>query len=814
MDIRRLLWRGLGGLMPAIRHRPLRGEITVRGLRRAATAQIDEHGVAHISADNDRDLHFAAGFVCAHDRLFQLELWRRYFAGRLAETFGELQVPTTLGTFGGGFRLSSVDHLHRLLGFREWARASLSACAEEVQVALEASAAGINAYLDTARSRLPIELRVLGLSPEQFSAVDLMMYLKGMAFALNVSWRATIANGRLQAALGAGGDHLDQRRMNELLLSSSGADAMGVTGGAGTEVLGSLGALLDAAAKLRGGAGGAGGSNAWVISGAHTASGAPLLANDTHLNLLTPAAVWEVALSTPGHHVAGGALPGTGLVLIGRNQQVAWGMTLGMAHDTDLYWEQLRGPDRVEDACGETAISCRGRADWERVTVTPCEIAVRGSKTKRITLRSTPRGPLISDAVTSRATSLALSMRWTGMAATPDADAIYRLNRAATVQQACQAASLVACPALSFVFATKAGEIGYQLAGLFPVRRGGAAILPRAAWDPDGEWTGFVPFGSLPAATNPAEGFIVSANDALARNDSPHTLAAFYDPPHRARRIRDVIVGRIRRATKLRASDCAALQVDDLSLQAQVLVEKVLKPVCHRLTLPASGAARWMLAEMLAWDFRASSSSRPAAIFHVFYQCLLWRGLRARLGDELFRQLFEVANSRSFVVENLLISSDSAWFGGSAEKARLISVALADAESELDVLLGPDPSRWTWGRLHRSSFPHALGKLPIVGRLFGISPFPAGGSPMTVNQHAYSFGSPFATGVGPAFRHIADLASPEVGGTAVPPGNCGNPASAHATDQVALWREGRLKRHPFASPSRLAATVRLLPPPR
>ena len=791
------LWRRLlpGPRTAAAPGAPLR----VPGLGQEVRICRDASGVAHVFASDERDAAFGLGVATAQDRLWQMETLRRLAGGRLAELMGDRAV-------GGrrmhlpGSRILEVDAFYRSLRMYPVARQERAQHPPEAQEALEAFAEGVNAWIGRCRPRdLPPEFLLAGLDPEPWRPEDSLVVGKLIGWLLSLAFAAKPILAAL-AARPALGPLLppDLRRGTCILGGASGGDGAGPAG----EI-----ADLELLARRTLGLLGPGlGSNSWVLGGSRTASGKPILCNDPHLVFGLPAFWYPAALATPSHRVIGVTIPGTPGIVIGRNDQLAWGFTAVMADDGDYYQETL-------DASGARYLRAGA---WRAVETVEETFRVRGRRAPEVrALRFVRHGEVLCPLLPEAEGEAPRSFRWVGLEAWPGVGAVLGMNRAHRVAEFEAALRDFAVPAQNVLVADVHGGIAYFCAGKFP-RRPFAGQAP-ALLDgsrPEHAWQGYLDWSELPHRIAPPGDLLVTANNRTAADLDPSLAGGYWEPPYRASRIAQLLAG----SARLRAEDMARIQVDDLSLQAAGLVARLVRPHADAL---ADARARRAAGLLLGWDGRMAADSPGAALFHLFYQEVLRRGFRPALEREapgLFARYFGLLHFAVPAADSALLTADGAWFPEGTRP--LAETCLAAAWEEAARRLGPDPTAWRWGALHRLALVHALGRgggrLPrILDWLFRLNrgPFPVPGDGMTVNLAAFSLVEPFDVGAGPSLRQIVDLADPEGARWVLPGGASGDPCSPHYADQVEDWLQGVLRpmRILTGEEAAPACALRLLP---
>jgi penicillin amidase len=736
----------------------IEGEIPTAGLHAPVEILRDGAGVPHVFAASERDAHFALGFAHAQDRLWQLEMNRRIAAGRVSEVVG----PAGLDT----------DRFVRTLGVRRAAQANLAHLDEPTRSALEAYAAGINAFLAT-DPVLPPEFLLLRIRPEPWSAVDSLSWLKMMAWDLGGNWRNELLRMRLARVLPAA-------RIHEFLPPYPGdappsiRDLDEVYEGLEREPPRIAGADESADADL------AFGSNSWAVSGAHTESGKPLLANDPHLGFTAPS-VWYLAhLRAPGLDVIGASLPGVPGVLVGRNDRIAWGFTNTGPDVQDLYLEKL-------DSAGHY-LTPEGSQPFETIAET---IRVKGAADETMQVRLSRHGPVISDvapsalALTPRGYAMALT--WTALARDDlTMQAAVRIGRARDWNEFEAALRDLHAPQQTVTYADAEGNIGFVAAGRVPVRKPGndlKGLAPAPGWDARYDWAGYLPFEALPRAFNPPEGAVVSANHKITPPGYPHHITFEWQPPHRARRIEELLS----QPGKKSAERFARMQLDTVSLAVRGVLPHLLA------TQPRGEAAREALDRLSAWD-ASMAADRPEPLIVTAW----WRELARRIySDELGDAFRANWSARAIFVQGVL-GSGSRWCDDVRSRpmetcAQLLSESLDRALDELKERYGADAAGWRWGEAHAAEQRHRpFSRHRLLARLFDIR-VPSGGDAYSINAGRSDWNdenAPYANRHGASYRAIYDLSDPDASLFIHAGGQSGNPLSRHYRAFAQAWSRG------------------------
>lgn len=737
----------------------INGSETVAGLEAPVEIIRDRWGVPHIFAQNEEDLMFAQGYVTAQDRLWQMEFSRRTGSGTLSEILGEVTLET--------------DRFIRTVGFRRAAQAELERLDPETQRNLEAYARGVNTYIDSHPDKLPLEFTLLGFRPEPWQPLDSVTWGKVMAWDLGGNWESEILRA---AAVREFGEDL-----TKALTPGYPADAptivpAGVSyAGISARALASYGPIKEAL-----GAGLIGiGSNNWVVDGAKSTTGKPLLANDPHLGIAMPAIWYEIHLCGGGVDVTGASFPGVPGVIIGHNRSIAWGVTNVGPDVQDLYIEKIN-PDNPNQYLYQDK--------WEEMKVIREEIRVKGKQEPAILeVKVTRHGPILNSVVEGLEQPLAL--RWTASEPGTISRSVLAINRASNWKEFRDALRYWSVPSQNFVYADVQGNIGYQTPGDIPIRAKGNGLVPVPGWTGEYEWTGYIPFDELPSVYNPPTHFIATANNKVVGDDYRYLISYEWDPGYRAKRIVQMLTAK----EKLGPEDFGQIHRDYKSLFAADVV-----PYLTALQPRDERTAR-ALEYLKNWDFNLTADSVAGSIFETYYTKFLNNAYGSVMSPEFFRQ-YRGAPTHVLCTVNMLEDPTNAW-RANLEKAtgrRLEEIQLSSLEEavkDLTQQLGNDMAAWRWGRLHRATFNHPFGEMKPLNLLFNAGPYETGGDGLTVNNAGYPVGKSFDQKTVPSLRLIANLADLNQSQFVHTTGQSGQLFARHRDDFIPLWLKGEY--HPW-----------------
>ncbi|CAL9544914.1 Acyl-homoserine lactone acylase QuiP [Streptomyces sp. enrichment culture] len=860
-----------------------KGSLTLDGLSGPVDVKRDGYGIPQIYASSDEDLFMAQGYVQAQDRFYEMDVRRHMTAGRLSEMFGKSQVDN--------------DEFLRTLGWERIAKEEYDTkLSDSTKKYLQAYAKGVNAYLKGKEGKeISLEYAALGFSndykPQEWTPVDSVSWLKAMAWDLRGNMQDEIDRALMTSRLGPkqiadlypqypysrNRAIVQEGQYDELTqtfeqgpgagTSTDGTGTGTSTGGtagtgtgtgtgtgagtaAGTDPNAASGALqtqlsglyevLDDLPAAVGVNGNGIGSNSWVVGGAHTITGQPLLANDPHLSPSLPSVWYQMGLHcrtvsrTCQFDVSGYTFAGMPGVIIGHNQDIAWGLTNSGVDVTDLYLEKLTGDGYLYDG---KVVPFESRVET---------IKVAGGKSKDIIVRETNNGPLLSDrddelvkagkkatvdtAAPDRGDGYGIALRWTALDAGRTMDAVFEMDKAADWNDFRAAAALFEVPSQNLVYADTENHIGYTLPGRIPTRaKGHDGSIPAPGWDAKYRWTGYIDQDELPYEYDPKRGYIVTANQAVVGKDYPYTLTTDWGYGTRSQRITDLIESKIKGDGKVSTEDMRQMQMDNSSEIAKLLVPTLLKiDVGDKDVREAQKLLE-------GWDYTQDADSAAAAYFNAVWRNVLKLSFGNKLPKELRvkgqclwvepvdttgpvdddRRVRECGQrdadqaqpdggDRWFeVVRTLMDDQDSDWWKAPEAGTRpdadnrdeLFKRAMIDARWELTAKLGKDIDTWSWGRLHRLFLKNQTLGTEGPGFLqyaLNRGPWKLSGGEATVNATGWNAAGGYGVVWVPSMRMVVNLGDLDKSRWINLSGASGHAYSAHYTDQTSKWVKGEL----------------------
>jgi penicillin amidase len=735
-----------------------RGRVVIPSLFAPVDARFDRQGIPHVRAVLEVDAWRALGFIHAADRLFQMELRRRAAQGRLAEIFGHAAVAT--------------DREARVSGYAALARRDWDLLGEHERVALTAYADGVNAFL--ADHPLPLEMRALSLTPEPWTPVDSLAFVRLFHDGLSVA--VAVERGAF--------DDARARGVNAavLLLDASEPGSTEVAPEIAELLAGIKGAtrVVEPAAETA-----PAGSNAWALAGTRTASGKPLLAGDPHLAAERPG-VWYAAhvTSADGLDVVGLTLAGAPGVVIGHNGRVAWSLTMHQADDSDLFVEQ------VDWAAG----TYRRNDSWVPLDRTTETISVKGEADAAVDIARTVHGPIVLTLDESPGFALARAFAAADLPQGPRA--FLEAARARSGAELLAAWTHFAGPSVNVCWADVAGAIGVKAAGAIPRRLLGDGRFPVPGWTAVYDWNGAIPAEALPAIAAPGDGLIATANDDWSVSGRRIPYPGFFEEPDRAQRARD-LGSALKAAT---VADMRLMQNDVYSPYAARVVSVLRQQVF------ADPRAVKAVSVLSAWGARADTRG-PSRLFYAFM-----KAIRKEAGSTTARMTWSM-------LDHMIDGSGAQSFWDDPATPRVetrvgrIERALASAIDSVEREDGTDPARWSFGRTHRLAYEHPFASvLPAkIAKRLVIGPVELPGEWHTLDVAGFPLrGERYDVTQIPSARLIVDLSDPDASRLVLPLGQSGQLLDRHGRDQLRAWSVGHDFPLPFTAKAVEAATISTL----
>lgn len=737
----------------------------------------DSMAIPYIIAKTDEDAAFALGYVHAQDRLFTMDLIRRAGEGRLSEVMGEKSVP--------------FDKMFRTVGLKRIVDRNIKNINAKSRSLLNAYARGVNLYIRNAKGKYPAEFDVLGYDPEEWKPEHSLIVGRMMAWELNISWWIDFTFSALVQKFGEEKviEILPDYPENSQFIMPTGLKNLPNISRAFVEVdkkfrefIGMSGTHL--------------GSNNWVVNGKKSLSGLPMIANDTHLHFSAPSRWYAAVIRVGNWSVEGFTLPGAPVVIVGKNQNVSWGVTNIMLDDADFYIEKLDSTQKKYLFNGE----------WKYLDIIKDTIKVKNEKEVVFEVKSTHRGVIISNIhpftilYPESNSDAVISMRWLGADFSDELYAFYLINRANNWNEFKSAFQFYGLPGQNFVYADKDGNIGYMFGGKLPIR---SSVSPTFIYDGTTDkydWKGFVPMNEVPSFLNPPANFIATANNKVIKDFKYH-ISNIWEPSSRSERINYLLAAKEKHSVE----DFRKYQMDITSPYAEKIVKHILNSFEGVKIVDANlNSALQMFKQ---WDYDMNEFSQVPTIYAMFLKYFLENTLLDELGDDLFNEYVFVANVPYRVAIKMLADSANSWFDNVStpnieSKKDIIRKSLSDALSDLENSLGKNMAMWQWGSLHKVTFKHSFsGASKIIDKFINIGPFSIGGDGTTLFNTEYGFKKgikdfplfdheQFDNILGPTMRYIFDFEKPNEFQMILTTGQSGNFMSNHYKDMSKMWLHG------------------------
>lgn len=721
-------------------------------LRSNASVYFDERMVPHIFAQNEEDALFIQGYIHARFRLWQMEFQTHAAAGRLSEIVGE--------------RALDFDRSQRRLGMVYGAENSLREIEadSETRLAADSYTAGVNAYIETLNERsLPIEYKLLGYRPEKWSNLKSALFLKYMALDLAgheedfemSNARAVFSSGDFNLIYPIIMDSLDpivpkgtvyEAEPIALAIPES-ADSLYYSYKETNNI--------DNPHKPDK----ANGSNNWAVSGSKTATGAPILASDPHLGLNLPALWYEMQISTPDYNAYGATFPGAPHVIIGFNDDIAFGFTNGMRDVRDYYEVIFKDESRSEYRFNDTWMPSKFRIE---------NILIKDKPAFMDTVAYTHIGPVMYDKrfTGGRGTGRKdYAVRWKAHDASNELKVFYLLNRATNYNDYVAAIRYLHTPGQNVVFASKSGDIAIWAQGQFPAKwyRQGDFVMPGN--NSDYFWQYNIPEEQNPHQVNPERGFVSSANQLPTDTAYPYYLGGAY-PPYRGFEINR----RLEQMNNITVEDMLHLQVDNYNVFGEIAAPELIKRV-NRAELSADAQKYF---DMLAtWDFRNETDSRGTTIF-----VNVWDTLESIVWKRILPDSVKVPWPHESTLIDLIKRGDSS-LNILANLDADIKTAIEQSTKLFANL--EKGKRLEWAKFKDTQLRHLTQQEALSVRHLNI-----GGGEHVINATKHQHG--------PSWRMVVSMTDEIEAYGIYPGGQSGNPGSRYYDDFSEKWARGEFYR--------------------
>lgn len=736
----------------------IRAEISMPSLSNDVRVVRDRHGVPGLIGDNELDLFHALGYVMAEDRLWQMDFLRRAATGRLSEIFG----PEYL----------EQDHFIRSvlwLNKKELAREKGD---KEQSKCVSMFVKGVNSYISSHYSKLPVEFSLLEYKPAPFTENDVIAITRALAWASSPSALVDPVMTRIVSKLG-------KKDALKLLPSDPAAGApliMDVFDGwrpegyffdrfHGNDVLAALSGLK--------------GGSAWAVGGEKSGVGRTIICWNIQQILSAPRFWYRARLSTGDFSLAGAFIPGAPVAIAGANKNICWGAITAPIDDADLFLESV-------DTVGTPK---RWFVDgWAPIKERVENYKPKGGSTLTRPVYYTSTGPIVS----SLENNLAISLKWTGMEGANLLKTFYRLNRAANGNECLEAAKELTAPCMSLVWADNEHNFGAVTCGKAPLRPAQSdGIIPMPAWTGAHDWMGTITAPELPAKINPGKGALAVAQGRPGGRDYPVFLGCYWDVADLGPRIEQMLFNEPDHSE----TTFKKIQTDCFSPTAQALKPTLVKALKGAEGLNETEKKALKIFE--SWDCKMAGQSSAAAVYGLIYESLVRELFFHRLGEDLFNAFTLHKPTVRRAVLSALGETGSGWID-SKDRGPVLRNSFKRAIEMGASRMGSDPEDWQWANLSSTVFKHPLTSHSRLWELvYNVGPIKMEGSDDTINYSAWSFSQPFKVTAAVTLRQTAQMISPPDLMAISPMGVSGHFFSGHYKDQMENWLSGQLFRDPI-----------------
>lgn len=745
-----------------------KGTLQLSGLQEKVEVWFDDYGIPHIYAQNKLDLYRALGYVHAQERLWQMELVRRIAPGRLSEILGKDLLETDKFFRTLGIHLSSSAAATKLRA------APVLSEDYEVLQQTEAYLAGINQFVENGPT--PLEYSLLGIEKTPFVLEDVYNAVGYMSFSFAAAHKTDPLVNYISRQLGpAWLDDLGIKgdTSRAIIPSHAGDTAKAVLSSHVFKIL----EKLPASPFI--------GSNSWVLGPQKTKSGKVIFANDPHIGFSQPAVWYEAYLETPDFEIYGYHLAGYPFAILGHNRRIAVGLTMLENDDIDFYEETVADQDSATYLVDGEQLRFESRREV---------IQVKGADPVKLMVRSTIHGPVVNDVLGERAGKKPLSMFWTfNQLENELLQATCQLNNAKSPQDVATAAARIHAPGLNVMYGDAAGNYAWWATAKLIKRPGHVnsfGFLDGAGGQD--EPLGFYAFEENPHAINPPWGYVYSANnqpDSIGGSLYP----GYYMPEDRAKRINQLLQSR----NDWDRESVKRMLMDETSLVAKQITASLLPKVIAR----PDGVSSQAVELMTSWDGSFAGDRPEPVIFSRWMYELLSNAMEDELGEEYF-QLFMNTDLRKRTLPRLVENPASPWWdnAGTAGTRETMDEAVNGAFAEAIAFLvdqhGRNVSGWTWRQVHTLTHGHALGVVPILGKLLNVGEFKVSSGEELINNLGYSLTNEglYKVTFGPSTRRVVDFGDIENSESILPTGQSGVISSPHYDDQAEMFVKGKFRK--------------------
>lgn len=775
-------------------------ELTAKGISGDISIFRNDRYIPHAVCKSKSDMFFAMGYCHAQDRLWQMDFARRLGKGRLSEVIGP--------------EFFQTDRLMKTLGMDSLAHYIYTKLSPMSQKMLLNYAKGVNVYLENHANQLPFEFGAMDYTPEQWKAVDCVIIQRLYAWQQSSSFWTDIFYGEIAEKIGVAKafqlipgypdgapcitddttitNFVNPKKSEYIAYNVDSRDSC-------ISALSNISQEYREIRKILKMGGSSAGSNSWALKKKKKDSCSAILACDPHHTLRLPPEWYQIHISSPEMNLIGLTLPGTPLMMAGRNNHIAWGCASMNADDFDYKIEKT---DPSDPAFYFDSLGKRKKFDFRKDTV-----RIKGGEDSVYYCRIAGHSAIISDYHILHApetifgaikdnlkneflSKYPLSFNWTATIASDEFLANLMMCKARNWKQFKRAANLWYSPGINFTYADKAGNVGVAPGALIPVRGESCnPNIPNPGWDYSYDWHGFIRPAELPYSYNPAKMYVACANNKLDRNLEYH-ISSLWEPASRSDRIAELLS----ESEDYDSREAQLMQMDFLSPYAVKFLSQTLSSIVADSASMNYNQKR-ALRMLIEWDFIMSSGSPQSSIYSAFLETFLRNTFYDELGESLFRQYMMISNQPYRKIIEILDGENQEWFDDvftikiESRKDIILRSFLEAIEKLTETFDDDNIDSWKYGQIHVLNIEHHLSNIKLLEPVLTLGPYPMGGDLTTINNTEWSIYYPFEVKTGASARIICDLADTIVY-TSLPGGASGDPLSTHFSDQIQLWLNG------------------------
>jgi len=743
------------------------GIVTFKILKAPVKVLRDKKGIPYIYAKNFHDLITVQGFVSAQARLFQMELTKLMAEGRISELAGDVAV--------------KLDTRNRTIGFYRNAKKHAKILNKSSRDFLQNYVNGVNEFIVNHKEDYPIEFKLAGLTPQKWKIEDVLsiMYYMGWEMAANLN--TEIISQMIYEKIGL-------KATKEILPINTNPDEKSKIISVGDKIDKShllkiglnddknvLALIKKSNSSLHIG------SNNWTVAPKLSKGGATLLANDPHLDArMIPGPFMIVGLIAPNIRAVGGTVAGIPGIYVGRCNDIAFGVTNSYGDAQDLYIETIDPKNANNYLEGKKSIPFKIVNDVLRIKD---KKSPEGFRTKKIVIRETKRGPVISKLLPKLKTKHTVTVRWSAFETMNGSIGLDKMFDVKNSRELDDVLKNITYVMLNFVFADKKGNIGWRTTGKLPIRSQKNSTFPYVVKNSVDNWIGWIPSSKMPSSFNPKKGWLGTCNHKTIKSNYPYYISSYFSPYYRYARLKELIESN----RKFSVSDFWKFQRDKKNIMAEKLVPAMIK------SLSKFKDTKKVVSILSKWDFKDVKNSIAPTLFQEIYTKFAILTFSDELGKDLTDTMLDVQYYWQNRLENMVLLGKSKWFDNIKTKKvenmdDIFHEAASIALENLKKRYGAE-SNWNWGNVHKISFYYSVARKGLLKKIFGKE-YPMGGSSQTLYRANSDPTKPFNVNFSAALRMVVDLSDDEKITAVMSSGESARIFDINSTDQTDSYMNG------------------------